>query len=105
MGDVRRDKAEKGGQVGAALEVSEGAGVASPPRCVRGSELRQADSSEHFAPAAFGLMLRWIDLSGQGSFSFVGSEVRAPGLQGRCRLSKAKLQSAWAAVPEQEPRA
>ena len=61
MGAVRGDKVEKGGQVGATLEVSEGAGVASPPRCTRGSELRQADSSEHFALAAFGLMLRWID--------------------------------------------
>ena len=68
VGDVRRDKVEKGGQVGAAVEVSKGAGVASPPRCTRGSELRQADSSEHFALAAFGLMLRWID-------AFVGSGI------------------------------
>ena len=60
-GDVRRDKVEKGGQVSAAVEVSEGAGVASPPRCARESELCKADSSKHFAPAAFGLMLRWID--------------------------------------------
>lgn len=69
-GDVRRDEVEKGGLVSAAAEVSEGAGVVPPSRCARGWELRQADSSEHFAPAAFGyshlwvsdgLMLRWID--------------------------------------------
>uniref|UniRef100_A0A8R7TGI8 Uncharacterized protein n=1 Tax=Triticum urartu TaxID=4572 RepID=A0A8R7TGI8_TRIUA len=71
--DVDHGRREEGqgrerGLVGAALEVREGAGVASPPRCARGSELCQADSSKHFAPAAFGLMLRWID-------AFVGSGI------------------------------